>query len=186
MSKVSNMTELRIKYLTIEDYPTIDLPVYVTEHGEVYQWSPKSNKMRERKHYVDKRSGKVVVSLRNNKEQKHYTTSVVLDSLVYKCFTDEIFLPKSIYITHKDNDQLNCAFSNLERNKYFKENLILPLVFDDFDATKTYLILRNRHKKDNFKAKNSEIELIIDTRNWTEDNRKWLKNLKLDEGIKIK
>jgi hypothetical protein len=144
--------------------------------------------MKLRNHYFDKRCGKVVISLHNKKDQKNNTKTVVLDSLVYKCFSDEIVFPKSIWIKHKDNDPHNCAFSNLERTrtKFFREKYNNPLVFSDFDATKTFLIIRNRHKKDNFQAKNSDIELIIDTRDWTEDNRKWLKNLKLDERIKIK
>lgn len=188
------MSEVKIKY--IEDIKDIVTPCYVTSDGDVYQIAPDGKTMALRNKNYIKKINKVVVTLRNKKGCKSVARQVIVDSLVYKAFSNEEITMKRLQITHKDGNLYNCNIDNLVhnvfdraeynrnyRNKIQKQKQIYKkiLKFSDFNSCIEMLKLRTKYKH----ITNSE-DFVIDTTGWKADDINYIKRLKLDAGVKIK
>lgn len=184
------MAEVKIKY--IEDIKDIVTPCYVTSDGEVYQIAPDGKTMELRNKNYIKKINKVVVTLRNKKCCKSVARQVIVDSLVYKSFSEEKITMKRLKITHKDGDIYNCHIDNLvhdvfdraEYNRNYRKKIQKhkrTIKFSDFNSCIEMLKLRTKYKH----ITNSE-DFVIDTTGWKADDINYIKRLKLDAGVKIK
>lgn len=195
------MTERRI-YLTEEDIPDLDTPCYVTDKGEVYQFSRRENRIVQRTMYLDKRTNYLRVSISLKKGSKNNTTSLCLAPIVYRCFSGEENLPKKMHLNHRDNNPANCCIDNLyrtdkiNRNKVFKKRQLTTckqlrklgiqpcdekLTLSDLNSIICFLSMKKEHSR-NYLAKTY---LVIDTNGWSENDLNRLKKMKLDDEVEI-
>lgn len=187
------------RYLTQEDIPYLEQPCYITDSGEVYQYSRKEKKVIHKKVRYDDRQRVCKVSLSLQQGARNGTTAIVVATYVYRCFTDETVIPDRLFINYKDGDPMNCAFNNLYRTEKFvgefnksrkttrkntyglqsRDNI---LILSDLLSVKAFIELKIAHCKKNI----AKTDLVIDTTGWCEDDLLLLGDIPKMKGVSIK
>lgn len=198
------MSDIQIKYLTEEDIADIVQPCYITSNGECYQYHKKKKKVVKKTPYYDKqsKSTKIVINKHGGK-----ATTIILATTVYKYFSGEKHLPLSLFLRFKDGDITNCNISNLERIREYtpipeyrkrkhreiysknRENSAKmaenkkkqTLTLTEFSSFLAIFELMKAHKP----LELTPNEVVLDTKYLTADELNRLKNIKLDERVKI-
>lgn len=124
------MTEENIRYITNADIPNIVEPCYITSEGELWQWSLRQNKMKQKSVFLDRSNNNAKVNIMlYDTDSKGRTTkakTVSVATLVYRYFNGiDLRISKRLDIGHLDNDVMNCRLDNLylkEVRSYQKED----------------------------------------------------------------
>jgi hypothetical protein len=187
------------RYLTQDDIPYLEQPCYITDSGDVYQYSRKEKKVIHKKVRYDDRQRVVKVSLSLQQGARNGTTAIVVATYVYRCFTDEKSIPDRLFINYKDGDPMNCAFNNLYRtekfvgefnksrkttrkNTYGLQSINNVLTLSDLLSVKAFIELKIAHCKKNI----AKTDLVIDTTGWSSEDLQELGKISHMDGVCIK
>ena len=180
---IVNMKE-EVKYLTPEDIPYLYTPCYITNTGELWQYSKREKCMVRRQDRYDRACKVCKVSIMLHKDGKCQSSSINLASFIYRAFSNhEKPLASRLFINYKDGNPMNCCIDNLyvskkylgqplERDIIRRRNNILQsydirLTLSDLPSIKCFIDMKKRWCKKVI-CKNT---LTIDTTGWSDSDR---------------
>lgn len=190
----------RIKHLTQDDIPYLDTPCYVTDSGEVYQWSKTQQEYLKRTaSFGDSKHARVY--LRLIPEAPNYSSTKAVATLVYRAFSNED-LPDCIFLDYKDGNPNNCAYDNLYRTKkapyrprqktnqkpkkvgrFFLQQEEMELVFHDINTVKCFLSMKREYEDIDYVRRT---DIMIDTTGWSSEDLQELGKISHMDGVSIK